>query len=67
MIRKEDFTFKTNCKGQIFGTRKITNNSNYIVFYQELFVGEVGSKTDAIKYIDNLVEHQKLTYTAKYI
>lgn len=67
MIKAEDFTYKTRCKGMYFENRKITNNSNYIVFYKGEFVGEVGTKKDACKFIENLVKYQKLTYTAIYI
>ena len=63
MINKSDFTFITKQKGKSFGIRKITNNSNYIIFHKGNFIGEVRSQKDAISFIDNLVKHQKLEYT----
>ena len=63
MIKREEFTLATNQKGKVYGDKKITNNSNYIVFYAGKFVGEVKTQKDAIKFIQNLIEHQKLTYT----
>lgn len=62
----KDFTFATRQKGRIFGSRKITNNSNYVVFFKGEFVGEVGTKRDAERFIKNLVKYQKLEYTQEY-
>lgn len=67
MIKREDFTYATKQKGKIFnGTNKIRNNSNYVVFYKGQYNGELATKKDAERYIDNLVKYQKLTYTAEY-
>lgn len=64
MINKVDFSFKTKCKDMIFnGSYRIKNNSNYIVFYKDSFIGETRTKKDAINFIDNMVRHQKLEYT----
>ena len=62
-IKVENFTIRTKCKGMKFGDREIRNNSNHIIFYDGVFVGEVRTKTDAHKFISNLVTNQKLTYT----
>ena len=64
-MKHSDFTFKTKCKGKMIGAYKITNNSNYLVFYKGKFVGELRTKKDAIDFIDNLVKYQKLEYTAE--
>lgn len=61
-----DFTFETKCKGKAFGDYKITNNSNWIVYYKGKFVGELKTKKNAIDFIDNLVRHNKLEYTQEY-
>lgn len=67
MIRKEDFSLQTKCKGCVYnGSYKITNNSNYIIFYKGSFWGEVRTKRDAIECIDNLVKYQKLEFTVTY-
>lgn len=65
-MKRADFTYKTNCKGEIFKGRKITNKSNYCVFYKGEFIGEVGTKKDAEKFIANLIKYDKLTYTQEY-
>ena len=62
-MKINEFTFETKLKGQVYGNRKITNNSNYIVFYKGQFVGEVKTRKDAQRYIENLIRHQKLEYT----
>ncbi len=64
MIKREEFTLATKQKGKIYKGRKITNNGNYIILYAGEFVGEVRSKKDAMNFIQNLINHQKLTYTA---
>ena len=66
MIKREDFTYATRQKGKMFGKVKITNNSNYVVFYNACYIGEVRTKTDAEKYIANLIKYQKLKYTQEY-
>lgn len=58
-----DFTMETNCKGKVIGHRKVTNNNNWIVYYNGSFVGELRSRKDAINFINNLVKHNKLEYT----
>lgn len=63
MIKREDFRYETKCKGKLIGDYKITNNSDYLVWYKDQFVGQLKTKKDAIDFIDNLVEHQKLEYT----
>ena len=62
-IKKEDFSFATHRKGDIYNGRKVRNNSNYIVFHKGNFVGELKNKSNAIAFIDNLVKYQKLEYT----
>lgn len=66
MIKINDFTVETKCKGKVFGNRKITNNSNHVVFYKGEFVGEVMTKEAARAFINNLVKYQKLEYTQEY-
>ncbi|MCR5690738.1 MAG: hypothetical protein K6G62_00765 [Eubacterium sp.] len=65
-IEKSNFTYKKNCKGQVFDGRKITNNSSYVVLYNGSLVGEVATLKEARSFIDNLVRHQRLKYTAEY-
>ena len=66
-MKRNVFSYKTNCKGEIYnGGYKIRNNSNYCIFYKGNFIGEVGSKKDAERYIDNLIRHNKLTYTQEF-
>ena len=65
-IKINDFTVETKCKGKVYGTYKITNNSNHLVFYKGEFVGEVKTKKDARAFINNLVKYQKLEYTQEY-
>lgn len=66
MIKESDFTYQTNLKGYYFGDIKITNKRDYVVFYKGEYCGLLSSKKDAINYIRNLVEHQKLIYTQIY-
>lgn len=66
MIIRNNFTYVTRQKGKTFGAVKITNNSNYIVLYNDHYVGEVRTKTDAEKFIANLIKYQKLEYTQEY-
>lgn len=62
-INKDNFKILTHQKGAIYAGRKITNNSNHIVFYNDTFVGEVKTQKDARRFIDNLVKYQRLVYT----
>ena len=62
-INKDNFKILTQQKGAIYAGRRITNNSNCIVLYNETFVGEVKTKKDARRFIDNLVKYQRLVYT----
>lgn len=65
-MTRQDFTYQTRCKGQIFNNTKITNNSNYCIFYKGDFVGEVKTKKDAEDCIANFIKYNKLTYTQTY-
>ena len=65
-IKKEDFTVKTKCKGNVYGAIKITNNSNHLIFFKGEYIGEVRTNKDAIAFINNLVKYQKLKFTQEY-
>jgi len=61
-MNKSNFFYLTRQKGQIFNGYKITNNSNYILFYREnestkaILIGEFKTKSDTLKYIDKIAE-----------
>ena len=69
---RTDFTYKTNCKGQVFTNvatgykQKINNKSVYCVFYKGDYIGVVETKKAAERFIENLIRHDKLTYTQEY-